>query len=500
MGINSLNPNDEILVKPGEIIPADGLVLQGVSSVNEAVFTGEHLPVDKQPHDTVLAGTINHDQALIIQVQSVRSEAKLNHIENLLQQALAQKPQLTQLVDHLSSLFVAIVLLITVLAGWYWYLADAANVLPICLAVLVASCPCALSLATPSALAAAANHLQRIGFLISQPHVLETLAQTSTVIFDKTGTLTKGKLSLGQIDATGPMTESEGLAIARALEIYSEHPIALAFTQIESDANTLETAYEVITRRGQGLIGKIRGEFYRIGTAEFCQEFCQESTAHYVPPPTEHGLWIGLCNQQQILMWFELIDEIKVNARRCVQAFQAAGLKVVMLSGDSSAYVAEVANQLGIEKWQAGASAEDKLKYIHKLQDAGEVVLMAGDGVNDAPVLAAANISVAVAEACQLAKSKADSLLLTENILRLFEAYQHALFTQRIIKQNLFWALLYNLTVLPIAAAGFLPPYLAALGMSCSSILVISNAQRLTRCKKSPADARQSIQTGVRYS
>jgi Cu2+-exporting ATPase len=221
VGINTLNPTDEILVKPGEIIPADGLVLQGVSSVNEAIFTGEHLPINKQPQDTVLAGTLNHDQALVIQVQSVRSAAKLNHIENLVQQALTHKPQFTQLVDHLSRKFIAVVLLITVLAGWYWYLEDAPKTLAICLAVLVASCPCALSLATPSALAVAANYLRRRGFLICQPQVLETVAQASTIIFDKTGTLTQGKLSLGRVHAVGSISVSRGLALARALEIYS---------------------------------------------------------------------------------------------------------------------------------------------------------------------------------------------------------------------------------------------------------------------------------------
>jgi Cu2+-exporting ATPase len=470
--LSELSLGEHLLVPPGSLIPADGCILSGQSSIDESLLTGEYLPLNKVPGDTVVAGTLNVEGPLTIEVLALGEQTRLSAIVRLLERAQNLKPRLAELADKVAQWFLISVLLIAAIVGGIWWYYDPSRAFWIVLSLLVATCPCALSLATPTALTAATGSLHKLGLLITKGHVLESLHQVDTVIFDKTGTLTEGKLTLKSIQTCADLNQQQCLELAAALESHSEHPIARAF------GRTVMAANAVSSMPGLGLEGFVDGRKLRIGRPDYVSEL-----GNYPAPamPSEQGQWLLLGDTQQALAWFALDDQLRPDAPALLQACRARGWQVLLLSGDSSPMVQQIAQELGIDDARGGLTPDDKLNVLKSLHAEGRHVLMLGDGVNDVPVLAAADISIAMGSATDLAKTSADAILLSNRLSSLVSAFSVAKHTRKIIIENLAWATLYNGLIIPFAAIGWVTPGWAALGMSVSSLLVVLNALRLTR-------------------
>lgn len=470
--LSELQQGDQLLVPPGNLIPADGRILSGQSSVDESLLTGEYLPLTKQPGDTVAAGTLNIEGPLTIDVVALGEATQLSAIVRLLERAQSLKPRLAELADTVAQWFLISVLLIAAIVGLVWWQIDPSRAFWVVLSLLVATCPCALSLATPTALTTATGSLHKLGLLITKGHVLESFQKVDTVIFDKTGTLTEGKLTLKRILPLAQLNEHDCHQLAAALESHSEHPIARAF------GRTQLAAHNVSSTPGLGLEGTVQGQQLRIGRPDYVS-----ALGGYPAPamPSAEGQWLLLGDHQQALAWFALDDQLRADAPALLDACRARGWHVLLLSGDSSPMVQHIAQQLQIEDARGGLTPDDKLNVLKDLHSQGRHVLMLGDGVNDVPVLAAADISIAMGSATDLAKTTADAILLSNRLSSLVSALSVAKKTRRVIIENLGWATLYNGLVIPFAAVGWVTPGWAALGMSVSSLLVVLNALRLTR-------------------
>ncbi|MDV7210914.1 heavy metal translocating P-type ATPase [Azotobacter beijerinckii] len=470
--LRELGVGDRVLVPPGNLLPADGRIIAGQSSVDESLLTGEYLPHPCAPGDAVTAGTLNVEGPLTIEVQALGDDTRLSAIVRLLERAQADKPRLAELADRVAQWFLLAVLGVATLVGLIWWQIDAERAFWVVLALLVATCPCALSLATPTALTAATGNLHRLGLLLTRGHVLEGLNGIDTVVFDKTGTLTEGRLTLREVH---PLRELDGnacLALAAALENRSEHPIARAFGRAPQAAERVDST------PGKGLEGLVQGRDLRIGQPAFVATLYGQPAP---PIPGEQGQWLLLGDRQGALAWLVLDDRLREDAPALLEACRARGWQTLLLSGDSSPMVAEVAQRLGIDDARGGLTPDAKLAMLRQLHAQGHRVLMLGDGVNDVPVLAGADISVAMGSATDLAKTSADAILLSNRLDTLVQAFALARRTRRIIIENLAWAGLYNGVVLPFAALGWITPLWAAIGMSLSSLLVVLNALRLTR-------------------
>lgn len=470
--LSELAIGDQVLVQPGALIPADGRIVSGQSSVDESVLTGEYLPQARSRGDAVTAGTLNVEGPLTIAVDALGDDTRLSAIVRLLERAQADKPRLAELADRVAQWFLVVVLLVAAVVGLVWWQIDPQRAFWIVLALLVATCPCALSLATPTALTTATGTLHKLGLLLTRGHVLEGLNHIDTVIFDKTGTLTEGRLTLLAVHPLGETDADTCLELAAALENRSEHPIARAFGRAPQAADEVESV------PGLGLQGLVGARSLRIGQPAFVG-------AGYggVAPtiPGDQGQWLLLGDDSGPLAWFVLNDRLRSDAPALLEACRQRGWRTLLLSGDSSPMVGSIAAELGIEEAVGGLTPADKLARLQQLQAEGRRVLMLGDGVNDVPVLAAADISVAMGSATDLAKTSADAVLLSNRLDSLAQAFGVARRSRRIIVENLAWASLYNGLILPFAAIGWVTPLWAALGMSASSLLVVLNALRLTR-------------------
>ncbi|MFC3531191.1 heavy metal translocating P-type ATPase [Vogesella facilis] len=477
----NVEPGAQLLIKPGETVPCDGRILDGHSSVDEALLTGESTPIRKDAGDTVIAGSVNQTSPLVLSVTQTGSDTRLAGIVRLLDQAMAEKPQLAKLADRFAAWFVALLLLAA--AGTYlgWSLLDSPqHALWITVAVLVVSCPCALSLATPAALTAATGHLAQIGVLTTRGHALETLAKISDVVFDKTGTLTHGRMQLLATQEAAHAEPTPAIVLAAALEQSSEHPIARALSAAAHDA-PLPTVSALRNQPGRGVEGSIAGQCWRLGQPDFVAEL---SGAAPQPALPATATVVALGDARGIKAWFAVGDQLRDSATALIGRLQAQGLRVHLLSGDAKLAVATLAAELGIAHYRAGATPEDKLAYVSQLQQGGARVLMLGDGVNDAPVLARADVSLAMGGGTDVARASGDMVLMGDDIAQLSGALALARRTMRIIRQNLLWAAVYNLVALPLAIAGHVTPWLASLGMAASSLLVVSNALRLVKRSK----------------
>ncbi|WP_444816826.1 heavy metal translocating P-type ATPase [Stutzerimonas frequens] len=473
--LSELQLGDQVLVQPGGLIPADGTIVSGQSSVDESLLTGEYLPLPRGAGDAVTAGTLNVEGPLTIEVQALGDDTRLSAIVRLLERAQADKPKLAELADRVAQWFLLVVLVVATVVGLVWWQIDPQRAFWIVLALLVATCPCALSLATPTALTTATGTLHKLGLLLTRGHVLEGLNQIDTVVFDKTGTLTEGRLTLSAIHPLGALDADACLALAAALENRSEHPIARAFGRAPLPAESVETV------PGLGLVGSVDGRVLRIGQPSFVAE------GYGNPPPSipgDMGQWLLLGDDHGPLAWLVLDDRLRDDAPALLDACRGRGWKTLLLSGDSSPMVGQIAAELGIDQAEGGMTPAAKLARLQALQAQGHRVLMLGDGVNDVPVLAAADISVAMGSATDLAKTSADAVLLSNRLGSLAQSFEVARRSRRIIIENLVWASLYNGLILPFAAIGWVTPLWAALGMSASSLLVVLNALRLTRLPK----------------
>jgi len=464
---------DIVLIKPGEVIPADGLIVKGSSQVNEAMLSGEQTPVTKAVDDNVFAGTINGDGNLTVQVNQPSNESFLSQLIRLSEQSQAHKPKLARFSDKVAQYFVAIILMTAICTAIYWQLNLPEEAFWITLSVLVATCPCALSLATPTALTCATTRLNRDGIMIKSGHVMETMPNIKCFAFDKTGTITTGEFAIDEVDIiSNEYSEKEILAIAAALESHSEHPLAKPFTK-HRDFNL--KAEEITVQSGQGVSGTVNGQYFRIGKASWLL-----TSKEYANNESLINASCLLVSENKIIAAFYLIDKIRDDAKTLISKLNNSH-QTLMLSGDNQRACELVGKALSITHCFGNLSATDKMEAIKKKQEEKMTIAMIGDGVNDSPVFGAAHVSMAMGCGADIAKSGADVILLNNQLSSINTLNRISIKTKRIIFQNYLWAIGYNAIVLPLAVSGFITPYMAVIGMSLSSILVISNSLRLLK-------------------
>jgi Cu2+-exporting ATPase len=471
--VMELNLGDIILAKPGETIAADGIVISGESSVDESLLTGESRPLAKSQDSQVYAGSINYESPLSIRVTAIAENTMLAGISRLLDRAQAEKPKLAETADRVAAYFTTILLAVVLVVGLVWWQVQPDRALEIILTILVVSCPCALSLAAPAAFAAAGSHLVQRGVLLTRGHALETLAKVTHFVFDKTGTLTLGQLNITQIIPYTQLDAEACLQLAASLEKNSEHALAKAFLKAQGNRPLLDVT-DAKNIPGQGISGVVNGRQLKLGNAKLNLLDTQK-----LPEVEEGASVVWLSDNDTLLAAFVLADQPRPEVGELISALKAQNIQVTILSGDAESAVSHFAERIGVDDWHAACSPQDKLNYLHQLQAKGEVVAMVGDGINDAPVLAGAQVSMAMGSGTQMARATGDVVLLTEHLMEI----EHALATSRfgitVIRQNFTWAIAYNLVALPFAATGFLSPWMAAIGMSISSLIVVLNALRL---------------------
>ncbi len=485
----SLRPGDVVEIKPGSPVPGDGVVIEGISSVNEALVTGEPRPLSRRTGDRVIAGSVNGEGALVARLEQTGQHTTVAGIVRLMDRALEAKPRLASMADWVAGKFVLALLLVVALSAVTWWFIDKDRVVWVTISLLVVTCPCALSLATPAALVAATGSLSRRGILITRGHALEALAKATHFVFDKTGTLTNGRMSLIGVLPLAHHTRETAIAMAASLEASSEHPVGRALVA----AVPVPAPYQVSqmqTVAGQGVEGFIDGVRLRAGSPRFV------AALNGLPLPSElvfvsdDVTTVALGSESEWLALFTLSDTLRSDARCVVQTLLEQGKEIHLVSGDRAPCVKRVAERLGLRFAKGDATPADKLDYVRDLQVQGASVAVIGDGVNDAPVLAQAQVSVAMASGTELARLSADVTLLTDRIEPLLDAVTIARRTLRIIHQNFLWAIAYNAIAVPLAVMGQVTPLVAAVGMSASSLLVIGNALRL--CDRLPRAGQRS--------
>ncbi|EEX92352.1 cation transport ATPase [Vibrio orientalis CIP 102891 = ATCC 33934] len=467
--VKTLKVGDQIRVLPGEHIPADGKIMSGRVHIDESMLTGESLPVVKQVDDHVYAGTLNGEESFELEVTSSKADSMISNIVRLQDEAQLSKPKIAEIADIVARYFVAVILIVAAGTWFFWHSSRPDDAFWIMLSVLVATCPCALSLATPTALTCATSRMGNLGILLRKSHVFETLCKVNHLIVDKTGTLTHGDIEIDQVQLFSDFSEQQVLAIAASLESHANHPIARAFKPYLDRSVSVDDVENVI---GSGIVGSLDSKQVKIGSAHYVLGDTHSAQANTVYLSVDG---VHVAN-------FVYRDPIRSETKEFIEKFQQAGVKVTLLTGDTQENAQIVASQIGIEDVIAGAKPQDKLAYLNGT-DEGDITMMIGDGINDAPTLAGAHLSVAMGGGADVAKASADMVLLGDRLDRILEARELAQQTRRIIKENLAWSLGYNLLILPLAVAGFVAPYFAVVGMSASSIIVISNSLRLLKEK-----------------
>jgi heavy metal translocating P-type ATPase len=485
---STLVEDDTILVKPGERVPADASVIEGEATVDESLLTGESAPVNKGPGDDLFAGTVVTDEALVARVTRPVEEGRLAQITHLVEKTLDTKPPIQRLADRASAYFAFGILGAAVLtfAGW-WLVAGRppAQALLTAVAVLVVACPCALGLATPLALALTLGRTSREGILVRNPVALETAATVGRIVLDKTGTLTQGKLSVTAtvVDEGRGRSADDLLCLAAAVEQYSEHPVARAIVGACPQSPARVEGFKVA--RGQGasaqLVGNNGGRL-KVGSARFVAVDGDPSLNDQARVRESQGetvVWVG--TEDALAGFVALRDEPDPTATKALRQLAEEGVRAVMLSGDSPHTTAAIAAELGLEEYEGETSPQEKAKRINAWQQAGENVAMAGDGVNDAPALAQADLSITAAGGTDVAGETSDVVLTRHDLTLIPWFIRLSRRTRRIIRENLGWAFAYNLVAVPLAAFGIISPVIAAAAMATSSLLVVGNSLRLRR-------------------
>lgn len=460
--VAALRIDDIVHVAAGDVVPADGTLLDADASFEEALLTGEATAVNKQPGSDVFAGTVCREQSARLRLQRVGADTRLSQLARMVDHAQAHRPPLARLADRIAGWFVFALLLAALLVWLAWRIHDPSRAFEVTLALLVISCPCALSLSIPAALAVAHGTLARAGVLPLRADALETLAGVTDVVFDKTGTLSDGHPRLFSVDAFEGFESAQALRIAAALERDSGHPLQHVFADVDDAPH----ASNVRAVPGAGIEGIVDGVNWRLGQAGFACGGADDG-----------GLWLG--DELRGVARFGVQESARPEAAAAIAALRAQGLRLHLSSGDSHAAVMRFAEALGIQDMHARQTPEQKLAFVRGLQAQGRRVAMVGDGLNDAPVLAGADVSLALADGAALAQRAADLVVSHPSLMRIPESVALARRTRTIIRQNLAWALGYNLLALPLAAAGLVTPWLAALGMAVSSLTVTLNALRL---------------------
>jgi len=460
----ALQVGDVVCVAAGDAVPADGCLLGTEAWFEEALLTGESHSVSKRLGAIVYAGTVCRETPARIEITQVGAATRLSQLARLVEQAQAHRPPIARIADHIGSHFVAALLFATVLVYLGWRVYDPSRAFEVALSLLVISCPCALSLAVPAALAATHGAMARLGVLSIRADGLDSLARATDVVFDKTGTLTRVQPSLASTQTFDGMGVERAQAVAAALERDSGHPLAVAF----ADIRTSWVASDVRAVSGKGLIGCVEAAMWRLGRASFA-----------AGREDDGQLWLG--DGTHPAACFRVQESLRSDAHSAVDALRALGMQIHLASGDAGERVERLGLQLGIGEAHARQTSEDKLALVRGLQDQGRIVAMVGDGLNDAPVLAGADVSLAMGEGASLAQRAADMVLTAPSLMRIPAAVQLARRTQHIIRQNFAWAIGYNMLALPLAIAGQVTPAIAALGMALSSLIVTANALRLMR-------------------
>ena len=480
--VRRLQPGDVIQVLPGETFAADGELLLGDTRVDESLLTGESYPLQRGPGAAVIAGSYNLLSVVQVSVTEVGPDTRFARIVALMESVSASRPRLARLADRMARPFLLSVLLAAALACAYWWRQDPGHALMVAVAVLVVTCPCALSLATPAAMLAAAGALARCGVLVRRLDAFEALAKVDTVMFDKTGTLTRDSLVLAGTRARAGITAAQALAQAQALARHSLHPVSralvAAFTSQQTPTSQTDWLASCVTEKpGGGVLARVgyvpdgrEAIEMRLGSAAFCQLMQPESSL----------MQVFLADAQGWLATFDLQEDLRPDALATVQSLQAAGISVHLLSGDRPETVSRVAQALGITAYAGACTPQNKLDFLQRAQQAGRRVAMVGDGLNDGPVLAGAQVSFAFGQAVPLAQAKADFVVPGGQLGAVAQAVLLARRTVRIVRQNLAWAALYNAVCVPLAVAGLLSAWAAGLGMALSSLLVVLNALRLS--------------------
>ena len=485
LSIRRLQVGDVIEVLLGEAFAGDGRVLAGQTQVDEALLTGESRSLARGVGDRVIAGSHNLSGTLQVQIEQIGAATRYAQIVALMESASVSKPAMAQLVDRWAKPFLVAVMLASLASAIYWWPTDPAHAVMVAVAVLIVTCPCALSLATPAAMLATAGALARSGVMVRRLSALQNLAQIDTVIFDKTGTLTRDAFEVARIHTRDGVSQAQALNWAGSLARHSLHPVSRAlWSEARRRADTagrlheLEAlvAHDVSEQAGQGVQGVLSqtgqaAQTLRLGSAAFCA----------APPRAGHHLQVSLADTSGWLASFELVEQVRPEAAGVVRALAHMGLTLKVLSGDGPAAVAQVAQAVGIADAQGGCSPQHKLQALQALQAQGHKVAMVGDGLNDGPVLAGADVSFALGQAVPLAQSKSDFVLMGGQLDVLVSTVQRSRQTMRIVRQNLWWAAVYNAACVPLALMGWLPAWAAGLGMALSSLLVVLNALRLSQ-------------------
>jgi Cu2+-exporting ATPase len=483
----ALLPGDRILVRPGEMLPADGIVIEGETGIDESLISGESMPVRRGPGQQVIGGSSNVESPLKVRVQRVGDDTLLAVIRRLAERCQETKPALTEFANRVSAWFIAGVLALAGAAAWYWLRVDPGRWLPVTVSMLVITCPCALALAAPIVLTRAGAQLLARGAALTRSRALEALQRATDVVLDKTGTLTRGRPAIARVALLADLDEARCRALAAALEASSTHPLARAFRAPSRTAaapqageGALAAASEVAAppvlgelrnEAGQGVEARANGRLVRIGSRRFCEQIAGS-------PAPQSGAQVYLADEGRWLAAFFVEDALRPEAAEIVRSLAARGLRVHLVSGDEPALVARIARQLEIVSWTAGAAPQEKHDFVARLQAEGRVVAMVGDGLNDAPVLARADASVAMGAGADAALLQADVVLTADRLGALEDVLDAARGAMRLVRQNLGWALVYNAVALPAAALGWIGPWEAAIGMSASSFIVVLNALR----------------------
>ena len=492
VAVSALRPGDRVLVRSGERVPADGVVETGNSFVDESLLSGESGPLARRAGDPLTGGSTNVADPLLMRVERIGADTVLSSIVRLIQQAATERPRLVTNAERVTGWFVAATLALAAGAAAAWWFVEPGHALWVAVSILVVTCPCALSLATPVALTVATGRLARQGLIVCRSHVVEALARSTDVVLDKTGTLTVGHLRLLRTEVLAATDEMECLRIAAALEQGSMHLMAKALIAAAPQA---AAGCDSTHHAGLGIEARLDGHIYRLGRPEFVVAAHTPDTPSWQPTVPAGGSIAMLGDESRCLALFVFGDELRPDARAFVDALRRAGKRVHLLSGDRDETVAQIAAALGIDAATANASPQTKLEYVQALQRNGRVVAMIGDGINDAPVLAQAAVSIAMGDGAWMSQRQADAVLLSGRLGDLRTAFATSARALVIIRENLLWALAYNLTALPLAALGMVTPWMAGIGMSASSLLVILNSLRLLRQRGAPAVARA---TGAR--
>ncbi|WP_321170257.1 heavy metal translocating P-type ATPase [Pseudoduganella aquatica] len=491
MPISAVRVGDVVVVRPGERVPVDGTVTEGASHVNESMLTGESLPVAKHPGARVTGGAINAEGLLLVRTDAVGSETTLSRIIRLVESAQAEKAPVQRLVDRVSSVFVPVVLVIAALtfAGWWLAGAEAGTAIINAVAVLVIACPCALGLATPAAMMAGTGAGARHGILIKDAEALEIAHRVSTVVFDKTGTLTVGQpVVTGLAAAAGVEDEKALLRLAASLQQGSEHPLAGAVKVLAAARGMAPApATDLQALPGRGLAGTVDGQPLLLGSTRLMQESGVDlaplqDRAQALEDAGNTVSWIAAAGTPpRLLGLLGFGDEVKPHARAAVDKLHALGIKTVLLTGDNQGSAQAVGGALGIQRIIANVLPGAKAQEVARLKAAGETVAMVGDGINDAPALTAADVGIAMSTGTDVAMHAAGITLMRGEPALVADAIDISRRTYSKIRQNLFWAFIYNLVGIPLAAAGLLSPVVAGAAMAFSSVSVISNALLLKR-------------------